>query len=57
MRYKIVAWKGGLVNNIIKTDDPSKVNQVIKMFKKTDADLIEAYERGTLERLIYRWEK
>ena len=57
MRYKIVAWKGGLVNSIIKTDDPAKVNQIVKMFKNTDADFIEVYERGSLEREIYGWTK
>lgn len=57
MRYKIVAWKFGLVNSIIKTDNQAKVNEVVKMFKKTDADLIEVYERGSLERKIYGWKK
>ncbi|ABF22597.1 unknown [Lactococcus phage Q54] len=57
MRYKVVAWKGGLVNSIIKTDNPANVNEVAKMFKKTDADLIEVYERGSLERKIYGWTK
>lgn len=57
MRYKIIAWKGGLVNSIIKTDNPVKVNEVVKMFKKTDAEEIEVYEHGSLERKIYGWTK
>lgn len=57
MIYNIVAWKGGLVNNIVKTDDPLNVNQVVKMLKKTDADLIEVYERETLTRKVYEWNK
>lgn len=56
MRYKIVAWKGGLIRGTFKTDNPALVNYIVKVYKK-EADKIEVFERGSLERKIYKWKK
>lgn len=56
MLYKVIAWKGGLIRQIIKSDKPENVNDIVRMFKKTDADFIEVYKYDTLFRLIFSWE-
>lgn len=56
MRYKITFWKDNLIRLIIKTDCPIKVNLHVKKYK-SDCDLIEVFECGSLERKVYEWNK